>query len=131
MKPYFGQAVRYIFTGGMTTVVNYMIFFLLLMEESNYLLANSLAWVGAVLFAYFANRKLVFQSDGAVGREFVAFVVLRLTTLLVECLCLWVCVDCVGLPPVPAKVIVSIVTVTLNYFACRYHVFQERGISHE
>lgn len=58
------ELIRYILTGGMTTAVNYGLFFLLNAFSVNYLLSNSIAWLGAVLFAFYANRQVVFHSRG-------------------------------------------------------------------
>ena len=71
------QLIKYMFTGGLTTGVNYLIYFILLgaagdaaQQSRVYLAANSAAWLGAVLFAYVMNRKLVFHSERAIVHEF-------------------------------------------------------------
>ena len=53
------QIIRYIMTGGMTTVINYIIYILLTAVQLDYLVANSIAWLGAVIFAYYANLSLI------------------------------------------------------------------------
>ena len=90
------QLIKYIVTGGLTTGVNYLIYFILLgaagdaaQQSCVYLAANSAAWLGAVLFAYVMNRKLVFHSERAIGHEFLEFAGLRLATLAVENLLLY------------------------------------------
>ena len=79
------QLIKYIVTGGLTTGVNYLIYFILLgaagdaaQQSRVYLAANSAAWLGAVLFAYVMNRKLVFHSERAIVHEFLEFAGLRL-----------------------------------------------------
>lgn len=125
------EIIRYIMTGGLTTAVNYALFFLLNTVSVNYLAANSIAWLGAVIFAFCANRRVVFQSRGRKSREFARFFSLRLLTLLLENLLLFLFVDCIGLGKGTAKIAVSGITVLLNYFACKYSVFSEGGVSHE
>ena len=90
------QLIKYIVTGGLTTGVNYLIYFILLgaagdaaQQSRVYLAANSAAWLGAVLFAYVMNRKLVFHSERAIVHEFLEFAGLRLATLAVENLLLY------------------------------------------
>ena len=56
------QIVRYIMTGGITTAINYVIYFALVAASVNYIAANCTAWLGAVTFAFFANRQIVFCS---------------------------------------------------------------------
>lgn len=125
------EAVRYLMTGGMTTVINYIIYIALQTAGLNYLTANSLAWLGAVSFAYFANREVVFHSKGSRSQEFIQFFTLRFATLLIENLLLFLLIDMMGASNLFSKVAVSIITVILNYFACKYSIFKERGVSHE
>lgn len=135
MKKYFqlickGELLRYVFTGGMTTLVNYILYFFLMAASVHYLTANSAAWLGAVIFAFFANRHMVFHSSGDGWREFAAFFSLRLATLAVENLLLLALISYVGMGAAVSKVLVSVITVALNYSACKYGIFRERGAAH-
>lgn len=125
------QLMRYIMTGGMTTGVNYVIYMGLQALSLGYLAANTAAWVGAVIFAYFANRRVVFQSAGDKKQEFVQFFSLRLVTLMIENMLLLLLVDCLTVGTLVSKVAVSVITVALNYFACKYSIFKERGVSRD
>lgn len=118
-------------TGGMTTLINYFIYFVLTGISLNYLAANSLAWIGAVVFAYTANRRVVFQSTGDRRKEFLGFFTVRLATLFLENIMLYAFVESVGIAEMPAKIAVSVITVILNYFACKYSIFKEGGVTHE
>lgn len=125
------QIVRYIMTGGMTTGVNYIIYIGLMALSVNYLMANTIAWLGAVTFAYFANREVVFHSKGDKKQEFLQFFSLRAATLVIENLLLLLLVDCIGMGSLVSKIFVSVITVVLNYFACKYSIFKQGGVSHE
>lgn len=125
------QLFRYVMTGGMTTVINYILFLALTGFSINYLIANSIAWLGAVIFSYFANRQVVFHSKGNRRQEFLKFFLLRLGTLVVENVLLFTFVDFLGIGELPAKIFVSVITVILNYGACKFGIFTERGVSHE
>ena len=54
-----------------------------------------------------------------------------LALLLLENLLLFLFVDCIGLYKAAAKVYVSVITVLLNYVACKYQVFRNGGVSRE
>lgn len=69
MKLMESQIIRYIVTGVLTTGINYLMYFALTALTADYLTANSIAWVGAVIFAFFANRSVVFHSCGNRGRS--------------------------------------------------------------
>lgn len=71
------EIISYIFFGGLTTAVNYVIYFPLRHFNMNYFFATLIAWAGAVLFAYAVNRVFVFKSKArgrAAAREFLLFV---------------------------------------------------------
>ena len=125
------RLARYIITGGMTTVVNYAIYFLLQAARINYITANCAAWICAVTFSFFANRSVVFRSKGRRSHEFVRFFYLRLASMAAETLLLYMMVDVAGLDSAVSKIIVGFVTAALNYMACKYSIFKERGASHE
>lgn len=125
------QLFRYVMTGGMTTVINYIIYFALHAVKADYITANCAAWTGAVVFAFFANRQMVFHSKGCKRRELVQFFSLRLLTLTAETVCLYAAVELAGLDSAVSKIAVSVMTTILNYLACKYSIFKERRVYHE
>ena len=62
MKENTKEIISYVFVGIMTTLVNYIVYFVLLMIHCHWLVANSISWFFAVIFAYYANKKYVFES---------------------------------------------------------------------
>lgn len=90
------------------------------------LTADAVAWVFAVLFAFFTNRRWVF--DGASGdplwRQLLSFSGGRLFTLGVEELMLYGFVTRRGLDGVTVKLAAQVIVVTLNYMISRFLVFR-------
>ena len=123
------EFILYLMVGVATTGVNYAVYTLFLQVGVQYLPANGLAWCAAVAASYAMNRRWVFGSKWPVVPELAAFAGARLLTLGVESVCLYGVVSRLGLPPLPAKVIVSVVTVVGNYLLCKYKVFA-RGKQH-
>lgn len=123
------QRLRELFAYGiggvLTTLVNYVIYFGLERLAVHYLLANTLAWAGAVVFSYWVNRKVVFGSGGSWKREFLDFTGLRLLTLGAENLLLYLAVEQLGLRTAVSKILVSVVTVLANYVICKKHIFKK------
>ena len=57
------EVIAYLFFGGLTTVVNIVAYFVCTsIFALNYLVANAIAWVASVAFAYVTNRTWVFES---------------------------------------------------------------------
>ena len=84
------EFISYGIVGVMTTLVNYIVYFICLKIGIDWLTSNSLAWMVAVIFAYFSNRKVVFHSSNDMKKECIEFFGLRFMTLLVENLLLFV-----------------------------------------
>ena len=87
------EFIKYTIAGVVTTLMNYVIYSASLHFHMNYLIANTIAWCFAMLFAYFMNRNIVFQSKNNSRKEMILFVTLRFLTLLVENVCLWIFID--------------------------------------
>ena len=99
MKDFFKkhrELIIYIIVGGLTTVVNYIIHFGLRFLGANYYIALSGAWLGAVLFAYVANRVFVFESKTkgkAQVKEFILFIGARVFSYGLEMLIAFIFID--------------------------------------
>ena len=70
--------ITYAFFGALTTVVNIVTYGVCTWFGINTGASNAFAWVLSVLFAYFTNRRWVFDSDNhsrsEVTKEFISFV---------------------------------------------------------
>ena len=133
MKRY-AQLIKYGITGVLTTGVNYTIYFALTAAAGKealggrfYLLANAAAWLGAVIFSYVMNRNLVFGSQKNIWQEFLQFAGLRLATLAVEELLLYLLAELLGAAGLFSKLAVSVITVIVNYAACKCSIFAQKG----
>ena len=64
------ELITYVFFGGLTTVVNLIVFklFGMLLGDERYLISNAIAWVVAVIFAFITNKLWVFESKSLSGK---------------------------------------------------------------
>lgn len=107
---------HYLIVGCCTTVINYILYFLLNFAGVNYIVSNVLAWAGAVAFAYFANGAWVYRSTSRRSiREATAFVLSRVFSLGLETVLLALMVEMLGCGEYLAKIIVGVVVVVVNY----------------
>lgn len=112
----YGEQWRYLIVGGCTTLINYVLYFVLNFCGLYYVVSNVLAWVGAVTFAYFANGAWVYRSTSRRSiREATAFVASRLFSLGLETLLLFLMVEAAGIGQNLAKILVAVVVVVVNY----------------
>lgn len=124
------ETIHYLFFGVVTTVVNFVIYYVLLGLGMHYLAAQVIAWIGAVIVAYVTNKLWVFESRArtlpAVAAEFASFVASRLFSGAVETALLWLLVDVITIPENIAKLPVAVLTVVLNYITGKLLVFRKR-----
>ena len=127
------EIINYIIFGGMTTVVNFVVYFLCVdIIEIYYIAANVVAWFLSVLFAYITNRIYVFErvnfSISGVVKEAILFFLSRLFSGAVETASLYIMVDIIGISSSAAKIEVAIAVVILNYIFSKLIVFRRHGL---
>lgn len=120
----------YLFFGGLTTVVNYLIYI-----PAHYVLglsaaaSNMIAWVVAVAFAYLTNKPFVFKSHDWSRKtlipELSKFVGCRVASGVGETLILLVTVDLLGWSGAIWKIVTSVLVVVANYFGSKFLVFKK------
>lgn len=122
--------LSYLFFGGLTTLVNFLIYFPLY----NWLhfsgaISNVLAWMVAVVFAYLTNKPFVFKSHDWSRKtlipEFTKFVACRVGSGLLETVSIFLFVDLLLWNGNWVKVVVSVLVVVLNYISSRWLVFKK------
>lgn len=126
---YNNNALRYIFYGGLTTLVNWIVFFLLRRGmDVPFVWANAASVVTAILFAYAVNSRFVFRSKARGmkehAREFVKFVSARAVTMLIEIGGGSLLVDVLHMNETFVKIVlIQGIVLTLNYFISKFFVF--------
>ena len=140
------ETILYIIFGVATTVVNYMVFHLLynvLWSQRNSLIANAVAFVAAVIFAFVVNKLFVFESKSwntaTLKREIPSFLAGRIGSFGIEEAGLFLAEKVLKLGGIIAitigttqldwitviKVGLAFVVVALNYVFCKLFVFKK------
>lgn len=130
------EIVNYLIFGGLTTIVALIVkwglLFTFLNASNGFELqvAVILSWIAAVLFAYFTNRKYVFESKtGNKKREFINFIIARLATLLLDMFIMWFFVTLLKLNTDLYVLIFTLVSQVLviisNYIFSKLFVFKK------
>lgn len=124
------EGLLYLFFGALTTFINLAVFFLFTdLLGVDELIANVIAWIIAVLFAYVTNRIWVFASHCntkyAVIKEVLAFYGGRVFTLLLEEGILFVFIKLLSLNAVAVKIIAQIAVIVINYVISKLWVFNK------
>ena len=125
------ELILYVYIGGYTTVVNWIIYFPLVnLLDVNYQVANVLAWIGAVIFAYITNKTIVFRSKTTkaqtITKEVTSFVGARVLSLLLEMGIMWLTVSVMNINSNLMKIVTAVVTVLFNYIASKLVIFRKK-----
>ena len=126
------EIINYLIVGGLTTVVSLAVYYACVLsifnpdEPVQLQAANIISWIAAVTFAYFTNRKYVFESTNAnLLKEAASFFGFRVTTLLIDMACMYFMVSVGGLSDKIAKLIVQVIITVANYVLSKLIVFKK------
>ena len=130
--------ILYLIFGGLTTVVDWLVSFVLYYLLDGAIQQNALfiqvadvtAWVCAVTFAYVTNRKWVFESKKKgllpIAAELGSFAGGRVVTFLIQEGIIFVCCNLLSLNVYAVKIAASVIVVILNYFISKLLVFRKK-----
>lgn len=123
------EQIDYLFWGGATTAVNWAVYFLCTRVFSiGSIVSSVLAWLIAVLFAFWGNKCFVFDSKSWNAKialpEFYKFAGARVFSGVLETGILWLCVYKLGLNDGVVKVFAGILVVILNYIFSKLIIFR-------
>ncbi len=127
--------LSYLFFGGLTTLVNFLVYAPLYSWTGSATLSNVIAWGVAVAFAYLTNKPFVFKSHDwsakTVLPELGKFVGCRIGSGLTETGILALTVDILHWNSLVMKIIVSVLVVILNYIGSKLLVFRKNSEKEE
>ena len=123
--------LRYIFYGGLTTLVNLIVYALMRSVFGIGILpSNVISVTSAILFAYFTNSRFVFHTKAVTFAEhfseFVRFVGARLATLAIEVFGVTWMAEGLHMNDMLAKFIIQFIVLALNYVFSKFLIFTKK-----
>ena len=132
-KPFYlahKEALLYLFFGGVTTLIDLIVFWGFCGLGVNELISNVIAWVVAFIFAFWVNRGFVFNAKTddrkESARQFGTFLGGRLFSLGCEEVIIAVFITWLGFSEFWVKLAAQIVVVILNYIISKLIVFRKK-----
>lgn len=125
------EIILYLIFGVLTTAVNIAVF------QAGYSalgwpwqIANALAWVLAVSFAFITNKLWVFRSKSfradVLRRESAGFFAARLFSLGVDYACMWLLIDRLAWSGLAAKIADNVLVILINYVLSKLVIFRKK-----
>lgn len=126
------EVILYIVFGVLTTVVSLITYYICVgtfLNAENAIqlqIANIIAWIVSVAFAYITNRKFVFESTNKnkLG-EATKFVTSRIATLLMDMLIMFLGVTLLEFNDGIIKLISQVIVIVANYVFSKIFVFKK------
>lgn len=123
------EVIMYIIFGVLTTLVNLIISFVLVGAfKIDGSIASAIGIISSILFAYFTNRKWVFNSQAKGFKErlneFWKFIAGRLVTMVIEQGGVVILYGALNMPFTPVKLSLTIVVIILNYIFSKFFAFK-------
>jgi len=124
------ETITYLIFGVLTTLVNYVVFFVLDKLGQQIIISQIVSFIAAVIFAYIVNKKFVFCNNDwslkNIFKEFTAFASARVISFIVETIFLLMSVGFFGLHLYIAKFIASVFVIIFNYVVSKKYIFTEK-----
>lgn len=123
------EVILYVVFGVLTTLVNVGTFYVLTsFLHYNENIANIIAILLAVIFAYITNRKLVFNSKASsfseIFFEICKFFSARFFTMVVEFFGFMLLFNVLHIPNLISKISITVLVIVLNFFLSKFFAFK-------
>ena len=128
----YNEIIMYLIIGGLTTLINIFAYFLVThaflnpKDKLELQIAEVIAWIIAVIFAYYTNKKYVFKvKRNKTLKEALSFFSSRIVTLLIEMVIMYIFVSLLNFDDKIIKIIAQIIVIILNYVFSKFIVFKK------
>ena len=123
--------ILYIIFGAATTFIDFAIYFSLTrLLGVNEQIAQWIAWFFAVIFAFFTNRKWVFEAGSKTAKNFIwqvlSFFGSRLFSGFINWLMILIFVTIMGISDIIIKCVAAVFIVILNYILSKLIVSRKK-----
>lgn len=125
------QIFLYLTVGVLTTFLNGAVYWVCTRLSLANVPSTVVAWIMAVIFAFFANKLIVFSSRNMnflfVLKELAGFVGCRLGTGVMDVGIMYISVDRLGWNGLLMKLISDFIVTLINFVASKFYIFSKKG----
>lgn len=125
------EKVRYLIIGGLTTLVNFVCFYVLYnILRVDVTLSNFISVCAAIIFAFWSNKYIVFRSVSVGKRdmlgEFLRFIAGRIAAMVIEVGGVYLLYNIMDIHAMVSKIFVQVIVVLFNYVVSKFFVFNSK-----
>lgn len=127
------ELIKYGFAGGISTIVNLFLFFLMEKAGLYYIFANIISYFIAVILNFFLNERFVFKKKNMIegmeeGKRFAKFMMLRVANLLADNGLFYLCVSILNMPLYFSRIGLTFIEIVIMYGLMKIVVFQKNSM---
>lgn len=112
------QIIRFIIVGGIATIIDYIVFFLLHdYLRVNTLISNIISFTVSVIYNYIASINWVFEVNANLDKkkQFIVYIILSIIGLVINTGIVYLCVDILKMFSLIGKMIATTIVMTYNF----------------
>lgn len=124
----FLQFVRYAFVGGIATLVDWGVFYVLDRLHVYYLIAAAAGFIGGLIVNFILSKLLVFKASIAktgLGGELLGYTLIGLAGLGITMGLMYIFKDLMGISAMLSKIISTFIVLLWNYFARKLLLYRK------
>ncbi|GIP36164.1 GtrA family protein [Paenibacillus sp. J2TS4] len=122
------QFIKFNLVGVLNTLVDFVLFTLLITVGLHYLAAQCVSYAGGVINSYICNKKWTFANrEKTTSSQFIRFVAVNGVSFGLSLAVLFVLGNGLGIHPVTAKVAATALTMVVNFAGTKWFVFRKEG----
>lgn len=128
MKKLIAQVMKFVIVGGLSFVLDFIIYYVLKNFFSvYYIVAGFFSFTLSLIFNYLMSMKFVFKSKDDLKKthEFIIFVTLSVIGLGINLLCLYILVDLFNINDLIAKILVAGIVMVFNFITRKIFIEQK------
>lgn len=120
------QVIRFLFVGGLNTIVGYGIYALLVYLGINLYIASTISTIIGVFHSYLWNRYFTFKSKEKALAEIVRFISVYIVSYLLGLLTLFISNKIFNIDPYVAGLVNLVITTLISWFGHKYFSFKKK-----
>lgn len=123
------EFIKYGFWGGVTTLLNLLLYWLLIKIGLDYTISNIITLITIKTLCYFVNKIFVFKTKCKnkkdLSKEVIKYILSRLFTMILDYFGVILFVEVFRIDKIISKAIVLVLVVLINYFLCKKYVYKK------
>ena len=119
------QLILYLIVGGIATVVEWVLFYILNTPlRINYLFATALAFVISTFSNWLAGRLIMFKPSGKLWVELVQIYLTSIAGLLMNLIIMWLAVELLSITELASKMLATVLVFSWNFLIRKFVIYK-------